>query len=170
MANEKEKEPNQKKSISLIEFKMWLEGVEEMQENGWTPDARQWLRIRSKIDAIENEPVRPPARLAGHPGHTVNPGGFPPGFAETFAPLNGAPPSSAGIPMPSALNNAAPVPTGSPEHVVTTPSGMPVTIQGGQPVAPVAPVAPLTPVAPGPPSKTPDIDTSHGKAYQSNFA
>jgi len=41
------------KKITVKEFKMWLQGVEEMQPEDWTPDARQWARIREKINSIE---------------------------------------------------------------------------------------------------------------------
>lgn len=41
------------KKITVKEFKMWLAGVEEMQPEDWTPDGRQWQRIRDKIDTIE---------------------------------------------------------------------------------------------------------------------
>ncbi len=40
------------KTITVNEFKMWLEGVEEMQPDDWAPDSRQWARIRAKIDSI----------------------------------------------------------------------------------------------------------------------
>lgn len=39
-------------TITVKEFKMWLDGVEEMQPEGWTPDQRQWTRIREKINSI----------------------------------------------------------------------------------------------------------------------
>lgn len=39
-------------AISVKEFKMWLQGVEEMQTEDWIPDARQWVKIREKIDQI----------------------------------------------------------------------------------------------------------------------
>jgi hypothetical protein len=45
--------------ISLEKFRAWLEGVEEMQDEGWTPTPAQWLKIRAKIDLIENVPVQP---------------------------------------------------------------------------------------------------------------
>jgi hypothetical protein len=41
-----------KKVISIQEFKAWLEGVEEMQGSTWIPDAKQWKRIRQKINQI----------------------------------------------------------------------------------------------------------------------
>ncbi len=44
---------SEQKNISVKEFKMWLEGVEEMQEEGWTPNPTQWARIREKIRSIE---------------------------------------------------------------------------------------------------------------------
>lgn len=41
-------------TINVKEFKMWLQGVEEMQQDGWIPDARQWAKIREKIDQIDD--------------------------------------------------------------------------------------------------------------------
>lgn len=47
---------SENKKISINEFKMWLEGVEEMQEEGWVPNPTQWKRIREKLNSvIENE-------------------------------------------------------------------------------------------------------------------
>jgi hypothetical protein len=40
--------------ITLRDFKSWLSGVEDMQEDGWTPTADQWERIRSKINLIDD--------------------------------------------------------------------------------------------------------------------
>lgn len=40
------------KKLSLMEFRAWLSGVEEMQPDDWTPDFTQWRRIRAKIDQI----------------------------------------------------------------------------------------------------------------------
>ena len=49
---------------------MWLEGVEEMQEEAWIPDTKQWKRIREKIDQIDSNtgPVFP-----GPVSHQANP-------------------------------------------------------------------------------------------------
>jgi hypothetical protein len=44
-------------NITIKEFRMWLEGVEEMQDEGWVPDPKQWARIRSKINSIEDAPL-----------------------------------------------------------------------------------------------------------------
>ncbi len=38
-----------KPQITVKEFRMWLEGVIEMQDDTWVPDARQWSRILGKI-------------------------------------------------------------------------------------------------------------------------
>lgn len=43
-------------TITIKEFKMWLQGVEEMQPEDWTPDSRQWARIRQKINSIVDAP------------------------------------------------------------------------------------------------------------------
>jgi len=55
MADEK------KKKLTVKEFRMWLEGVEEMQPEGWTPTETQWRRIREKIDQVQDVVVAPPA-------------------------------------------------------------------------------------------------------------
>lgn len=41
-----------RKRITLSEFRAWLQGVEELQTAGWSPNAEQWKLIRDKIDAI----------------------------------------------------------------------------------------------------------------------
>lgn len=131
------------KPISIKEFLYWLQGVEEMQTDGWTPDARQWERIRAKINLIDTASV---------PQLLRDTRGFPPDMEAVFPPLNGNPPASA--PIPSSLNMPV-VPPQSRVRSTTTPGGLPVSM-GGVPVAV--------------PVKTPDIDTSHGKPYNSNFA
>lgn len=44
-------------TITIKEFQMWLAGVEEMQPDGWSPDNRQWNRIREKINQLEAAPA-----------------------------------------------------------------------------------------------------------------
>ena len=61
-----------KKTMSLSQFKSWLEGVEEMQEADWHPSATQWKTIRDKFDLIvepKPEPVsaRAPAPVPAGP-------------------------------------------------------------------------------------------------------
>lgn len=48
------------KKLTVKEFKMWLEGVEDMMQDvdgGWTPSAAQWKRIRDKINEINVDDV-----------------------------------------------------------------------------------------------------------------
>ncbi len=40
---------------SLKEFRAWLQGVEELQEENWSPSRDQWVLIRDKIDGIAEE-------------------------------------------------------------------------------------------------------------------
>lgn len=47
--------PKKEQKITSSEFKMWLQGVEEMQPKNWSPDSSQWARIRSKIDLISDD-------------------------------------------------------------------------------------------------------------------
>lgn len=63
-------------TITLKEFKMWLQGVEEMQDSAWVPNPTQWQRIREKINTIEE--VTQPAVQQGPvqqyspiPGHAI---------------------------------------------------------------------------------------------------
>lgn len=145
-----------KKTISVKEFRMWIQGVEEMQDDGWVPDARQWKLIRAKIDQIDEEqdqrfvptirsgPRTPgPDELASIPGANL-----------VFQPMNTAPPSAPGIgaPVPQPSGLYVPVAPPQPPRMATTANGLPVSMASGNPKVPV---------------KTPD-DTS-GKPYNSQF-
>jgi hypothetical protein len=44
-----------KKKLTVKEFLMCLEGVEEMQDADWTPTTTQWRRIRDKINDIDDK-------------------------------------------------------------------------------------------------------------------
>lgn len=82
---------SEQKNISVKEFKMWLEGVEEMQEEGWTPNSTQWVRIRDKIRIIEETT-----------------GGFvQPQFGPRQQPV-GQPPAPAPMPVMQAPHQFAP--------------------------------------------------------------
>lgn len=65
------------KKLSLKDFKMWLEGVEEMQSEGWTPTPEQWNKIRSKIDIIEETVVIPNTQQVSPPYKQEMPADFP---------------------------------------------------------------------------------------------
>lgn len=41
------------KKVTYSEFLSWLEGVESMQEEGWTPNPQQWQTIREKLDTVK---------------------------------------------------------------------------------------------------------------------
>lgn len=141
------------KKLSVKEFKMWLQGVEEMQEENWTPDARQWSRIREKIDQIADAPAANENYVAYRAVPAGGNAAFPP---TVFPPLDGTPPVSPGagapVPQPSALNSTPTLP--QPPRTAVTPSGMPVALSNN----------------PSKPAKMPDIDTSNGKPYTTPFA
>lgn len=136
-------EDKQNKQITVKEFKMWLQGVEEMQDDDWTPTAVQWKRIREKINQIaDTAPAPTPVTYRGPAEAPAMP--FPaPGAAPPMPPSGmSAAPSSLQLPpnMPAAPRTAV------------TPGGLPVSL-ASQPGAKV---------------KTPDIDTSNGN-YNSQF-
>lgn len=42
-----------KPTITTVkEFKAWLEGIEQVQDKKWVPNAKQWKLIRDKINSI----------------------------------------------------------------------------------------------------------------------
>lgn len=54
-----------KNEISVSEFKSWISGIEDMQEDDWVPNKSQWDKIKAKIellsdDYIESSPVEQP--------------------------------------------------------------------------------------------------------------
>lgn len=48
MANTRKRKQKQ----TLKEFRAWLQGVEELQPENWSPNSDQWKLIRDKIDGI----------------------------------------------------------------------------------------------------------------------
>lgn len=151
-------EQQKTKPISVKEFRMWLQGVEEMQADNWVPNSQQWKRIRAKIDQIEGTETYP-ATYAARPvpyGPAAPTGGepLPPGMELVFPPRDGSAPAASGSPTPTPSGLNVPTPPSQPAPRATaTPSGMPVTLATGSPNVPV---------------KTPDVDTSKGN-YNSQF-
>lgn len=46
--------------VSVGEFKSWISGIQDMQEDDWTPNKSQWIKIRDKINLLaENEEATP---------------------------------------------------------------------------------------------------------------
>lgn len=62
---------NEESGITLSEFKAWLSGVEEMQDDDWAPTLTQWRRIRAKFFDIKQDTAavtqRPPAMRGQQP-------------------------------------------------------------------------------------------------------
>lgn len=54
---QKTKTTAKSKKISLVEFKAWLLGVEELHDVDWCPSAEQWKLIRNKIKLIDTSNV-----------------------------------------------------------------------------------------------------------------
>jgi len=46
-----------KQKQTLREFRAWLQGVEELQPDGWSPNPTQWKLIRERIDGVIEEKV-----------------------------------------------------------------------------------------------------------------
>ena len=83
-APRKTKRKAQEASISISEFKQWLAGVEDMQEDGWVPDAVQWAKIRAKVELLADEEIQV-EQYAQTPAYSPNPG-FVPGAPIPYVP------------------------------------------------------------------------------------
>ena len=130
--------------ITVKEFRMWLQGVEEMQDPAWVPNPTQWARIREKINTITEEQEA----------------------------VHAAPVQQYQQPViPPSVNYPVP-PTGVPlgNDVPGIPAG-PSSFQQRPWVPPAPPAGGLfaTPESPNMPVRTPNIDTTDG-TYQSSFA
>jgi hypothetical protein len=81
-ATRKRRQKKPQKSQTLAEFRAWLDGVEELQDENWSPNKSQWDLIREKIDNIvinqvvpiqSNTPFVSPPQIP-----SSIPGGIPP--------------------------------------------------------------------------------------------
>jgi hypothetical protein len=46
-----------KNEISVSEFKSWISGIEDMQEDDWVPNKTQWDKIKAKIELLSDDIV-----------------------------------------------------------------------------------------------------------------
>lgn len=83
-APKRNKRKAQEASISISEFKQWLAGVEDMQEDGWVPDAVQWAKIRAKVELLAEEDIQV-EQYTAVPAYSPNPG-FVPGAPIPYVP------------------------------------------------------------------------------------
>jgi len=102
------------KGMTVQEFRYWLEGVEEMQPEGWSPDTRQWKRIREKLYTIV-ETVQQPTKLYRVPE---------PNYEETpyQGPIQLAPPGLSRHIQAPPSNNALFANADNPTNPVKTPN------------------------------------------------
>jgi len=110
------KKTKSRKKTTLVEFRAWLEGVEEMQGDEWVPSIEQWRRIRNKIDMIEDAPIPEPV-----PAIPTPPAYIPvptPAYAPGPSSLDGVVHQPA-PPAPIELNPNAPIAKG--QQQVKTP-------------------------------------------------
>lgn len=140
------------KPVTLSEFKAWLEGVEELQPEGWHPDASQWELVRDKmLSIIEPEYDAVPVPKQQAPVHT-NPQPAP---VQPYNEVVEDMPQI--IPGPPMQSSALPMDV-EPANISMTPAAK--AMLSGRPL----------PGTPGPDGKvkTPNIDTSNG-SYTTSF-
>lgn len=115
------------KKITMAEFKAWLEGVEELQPEGWFPNAEQWKRIREKISTVAvTERAAPPPRQKDdglRPYVPFQPPATQHQARSGLTPINGAlippPPVPGGVPDDVPIINKTPViPSNIPSSIV----------------------------------------------------
>jgi len=90
--------------IEAVEFAADLERPEE-----WVPTARQWKKIRSMIDALEEQPVVQASPAPMTYGHGLTAGGFPVPQGPV-GPIQLAGPSAFDNLPPAPMMGGAPVP------------------------------------------------------------
>lgn len=70
-ATRRRRQKKPQKSQTLAEFRAWLEGVEELQDEDWSPNKSQWDLIREKINNIviinQPAPMQPHMNIAPPP-------------------------------------------------------------------------------------------------------
>lgn len=103
----------EKPKITVNDFKNWIKGVIEMQDDDWVPDAKQWNKILTKIYEIDDSQptsTRPPQGpvYRGEPQ-----------FAQTL-PLSTTPMSTA--PMTTRTELTGPISTGNGQMPIKTPN------------------------------------------------
>jgi len=99
---------------TLKEFRAWLQGVEELQPEGWSPDSDQWVLIRDKIDGVVEEKTVPPVVA---PQQSVQTQHMP---VTPQLPMISAPPPVGGVPHAEvAMSEAAKRMLGGGEGVTT---------------------------------------------------
>jgi hypothetical protein len=74
--------------LSVREFMSWLSGVEEMQDEGWTPTGTQWKRIRDKINLIDDTPAPTSRVVAPSQPDSGRPTTFGPTAPPVYTPSN----------------------------------------------------------------------------------
>jgi hypothetical protein len=164
--------------ITISEFKSWLEGITDLQGDDWSPDAKQWVKIKTKLFSIEGFDV-PVARqitmLVERALSQIRWQNFTPQQPANYdwrqeQPIGGpanAPP--AGQPNPG---QPLALPVGQPP--VMTPGGSSLT--GASAATPPLTLPPGSRIGNMDPTnavkiegiKTPDVDTSGG-TYKSQF-
>lgn len=132
--------------ITVKDFQMWLEGVEAFQEDDWAPNNDQWKLIRLKINLLEASPEVESKPMANNwsqsqssPRQPVISPPVPSDDKSTLTPSPRKPPQ-----LSSAMNTASPQQMSKKGE-----NGAPGT-------------STIT-------TKTPVIDTSEGKLYNSPF-
>ena len=86
-APRKPKRKVQEAAINISEFKQWLAGVEDMQEDGWVPDAVQWAKIRAKVELLAETDGQ--IEQIGQSTGYIAPPGFIPGAPLPYTPHAG---------------------------------------------------------------------------------
>lgn len=145
--------------LTIHQFKAWLEGVEEMQEEGWTPSPAQWEKIRSKIAILCENIEQQQAAAPQVPAVPMA------SFAQPAAQIQSAPPQ-----FPA--HNPRPLDNINPNAVTQQSSLTEEVVQRqrapAQPRQAPAMQSPNNSSSGEPQIVTPNIDTSDGN-YKSGF-
>lgn len=136
------------KKVTVRDLQTFIDAVEfASDQEEWTPSPKQWKRIRDMINNLESASVAQPQPQVQY-AQPVQPHYQPPLQLAQPAPTFSGPSTLSGV-TPSGAPFGGGMPTAAPF------GGTPAGAAFGGGAAPV---------------RTPDIDTSNGKPYQSSFA
>lgn len=123
-----------KQLLTVKEFRMWLEGVIEMQEPGWIPDSRQWAKILDKIYDImdigpniqptyfQQDHYRPVANVQQSPLSNISEQESATPAVPSSSVQYRAPSAMSTVSTPSVANEGKPFANGSASIPVKTPN------------------------------------------------
>lgn len=158
----------EKTTITISEFKAWLEGITDLQGDDWSPNPQQWVKIKTKLLSIEgfDLPVeRQITVLVERALSKIRWQNFAPPANYDWRQMNEVPPGVPAAGQPGAGGGQPPaMPPGGSSLTGVSAATPPLTLPTGARIGNLDPNNAVKIEG----IKTPDVDTSGG-TYKSHF-